>query len=188
MSCSGSEDFERIRDLEASYEALYQFVRSTFPLKLKRWTDAEDILQETLIEAWKYGNSNPDSSPSSISWLRTVARRKIIDCIRRYATQKRSIELQEPLQFDVDSEGVHAPEPSARLEQLEAGLILAEAISQLSTRHRKAISMRFFEGLTYADVADGLDITPRAAQMLVRRSIENLRRNLAPYQKQLHDV
>jgi RNA polymerase sigma-70 factor (ECF subfamily) len=161
---------------EVNYAALTHFVRTTLPPKLRRQTDAEDILQETFIEAWQCNDSSSDGAANSMVWLRTVAKRKIIDCARRCGTRKRASDAVEPQQIDRRSISSSELAPSIFLEKQEAERILSDALSALSVRHRNAILLRFFDQLSYSDVAKELEISPKAAQMLVKRATVQLRR------------
>ena len=171
-------DSERSRDLHANYPALSRFVQSKLPPELRRLTDADDILQETFIEAWRYGASSYGAhvSATSIVWLRTVAKRKIIDWVRHRGARKRASDNNEPLAIHDCSESASTPAPGSDLEKQEAERILLDALEQLSPRHRMVIRLRFFEQLSFEGVAQELDVSTKAAQMLVKRATVRLKR------------
>lgn len=176
-------DPERSRLLHTNYHALSRFVQARLPADLRRLTDAEDILQETFIEAWRYGASSykAHASSSSIVWLRTVAKRKIIDWVRRHSANKRAgdraISQETPkCHLASTKPRIEQLAPSSNLEREEAERILSDALAELSRRHRTAIRLRFFEQLPFDDVGTELGVSSKAAQMIVKRATLKLKR------------
>jgi len=57
---------------------------------------------------------------------------------------------------------------------------LRQAISQLSPRQQEAIHLRFYENTSFEDIANIMEITPRAAYKLIYRSISALQKVYQP--------
>ena len=53
---------------------------------------------------------------------------------------------------------------------------LRQAMEKLSARERELVALKFFAGLTTAEIASVISVGERAAAMRVHRTIEKLRR------------
>ncbi len=56
---------------------------------------------------------------------------------------------------------------------------LPDAISRLSARQRMVVVARFYEGRSFEDIAETLNICPATARSLLRHGLNNLRRHFA---------
>ena len=108
---------------------------------------AEDIVQETLLRAWRTPSVLDQSEASARGWLFTVARHLVID-------GKRS--AQNRHEFGTDS----LPEPIGADETdriLDAWLV-ADALASLSIEHRAVLVHAYYGGRSVAEIAHELDI------------------------------
>ncbi len=140
---------------EASLRALYDGhapVLLAYALRLTGGdrARAEDIVQETLLRAWRHLEVLDDSAGSVRPWLFTVAQRLAIDAHR--ARRSRPPETGDaPL----------AAMPS--LDDVEATLdriVVADALHALSAEHRAVIVETYYRGRSVADAARVLGIPP----------------------------
>ncbi|MBN6040824.1 sigma-70 family RNA polymerase sigma factor [Amycolatopsis sp. 195334CR] len=108
---------------------------------------AEDVVQETLLRAWKHPRVLDQSQGSARAWLFTVARRIAIDDWRSAATRS-EVTTDAPPEQPV-------PDDTERALQ---GWLVAEALGQLSDRHREVLVLCFFQGYSVADAARRLGV------------------------------
>jgi RNA polymerase sigma-70 factor (ECF subfamily) len=108
--------------------------------------EAEDILQETFLKAYKNldhfeGNSN------MYTWLYSIARNKCIDEFRKrkYESNRSSIPVEE---FELESDEFKAK------DQKEDVDLLKEAISKLPEMLRSIVVMKSIDGLTYPEISE----------------------------------
>ena len=110
---------------------------------------AEDVVQETLLRAWRHRDSVLESPPPALrSWLFTVARNLVID---EWRTRRARTEL---LVADV-------PEGSTQddiSDQLLLSWIVAEAVTRLSAEHRAVLLECYFRGRPVAEAARRLGV------------------------------
>ena len=108
---------------------------------------AEDIVQETLLRAWRHPSVLDQSEQSARAWLFTVARNLVID-------SKRSARSMHEIVTDEVPEERSADATDAILESW----IVADALSSLTVEHRAVIVHAYFAGRTVAETAAHLQI------------------------------
>jgi RNA polymerase sigma-70 factor (ECF subfamily) len=145
--------------------------------------DAEDILQETFIKAYRHiGNFDGRSSIST--WLYRIAtnealmllRRKRPDAISFEAPSSKETEPQEPLQI-VD----WCCLPEQEYLTSEGRARLTEAMERLPTSMRVVFLLRDIEGLSTRETAEVLDISEMAVKTRLSRARLRLREDLSNY-------
>jgi RNA polymerase sigma-70 factor (TIGR02960 family) len=148
--------------------------------------DAEDLLQETLVSAWR-GLGQFEGRASVRSWLYRIATNRSLDALR--ASRRRPEDLQrmsdmpEPTRYgdaiwlepfpDVLLDGIadDAPGPEARYEAREAiALAFTAGLQHLPAQQRAVLVLRDVLGFTAAEVAEMLDGTEASVSSLLRRA------------------
>ncbi|GLZ02251.1 sigma-70 family RNA polymerase sigma factor [Actinoplanes sp. NBRC 103695] len=147
---SGAEDGD-----EAALRYLQQVHRPVLLKFLIRLTDgdvhrAEDIVQETMLRAWRHPEARGADGRWSRSWLFTVARRVLIDQVR--SASARVGEVRE----SVSEERVRAEEDE--IERLIDAQEVREALSGLPDRLRIPLVAIYYEERSIAEVAVMLDV------------------------------
>ena len=154
----------------------------------ERWDrkfDASDIVQQTLLEAWK-GESQfrGDSSGERIAWLRTILGRVISREVRHYdGTQKRDPNRELDLESSLNQSSImlsnmlvsDTASPSVHADDREQQTIIAEVLEALPDDYRQVIVYRNLQGLSHAEIATKLGRTESAVRMLWLRALKQLR-------------
>src|SRR6187200_1108844 len=89
---------------------------------------AEDLVQETLLRAWRHPEALDPARGSARAWLFTTARRLAIDAWRRREARVGEVITDAP------------PEPGGSLDEADRAVeewTIAEALGQLSPSHRE---------------------------------------------------
>src|SRR6185312_8768008 len=156
--------------------------------------DAEDVLQDTLLAAWR-GLANFEERSTLRTWLYRVATNTCLNALR--AGRRRpamawpgNVEPPEPSQLgevvwlepypDALLEGVAdaSPGPVARYELTEAvSLAFVTALQLLPPRQRAVLILRDVLGYHAAEVAGMLDTTIESVTSALKRARASLRRN-----------
>jgi len=146
--------------------------------------DAEDLVQETLLAAWR-GLDAFEERASMRAWLYRIATNRSLDVLRasRRRHESRMIEMPEPTRYgepiwlqpypDVLLEGVpdHAPGPEALYEAKEAvALAFIVGLQRLPPQQRAVLVLRDVLGFRAAEVAETLDTTEASVNNLLRRA------------------
>jgi RNA polymerase sigma-70 factor, ECF subfamily len=134
--------------------------------------DAEDIVQETFLRAYKQMHRF-DGRASFGTWLYRIAANCSLDLLR--ARRVRG-ELQPGLDGAASSDP--SPERVTRSKQLAS--MLDHALEQLSDAERTAFLLRHYEGCTIEEIAKVLGVRNSAAKHSVFRAVQKLRCALEP--------
>jgi RNA polymerase sigma-70 factor (TIGR02960 family) len=148
--------------------------------------DAEDLLQETLLAAWR-GLGQYQGRASVRAWLYRIATNRSLDALR--ASRRRPEDLQrmtevteptrrtEPIWLepypDVLLEGIpdEAPGPEARYETKEAiALAFIVGLQHLPPQQRAVLMLRDVLGFRAGEVAEMIDTTEASVNSLLRRA------------------
>lgn len=139
----------------------------TFVVRLtagdRHW--AEDVVQETMIRAWRSTDQLDPDAPSLMPWLATVARRIVIDDKRRKDARPRE-----------SGEGAleSVPMPD-EMEDLLRQVIMSEALKSLSPAHREILNETILRDRSVNDAAEILGIPVGTVKSRVYYAIRALR-------------
>jgi RNA polymerase sigma-70 factor (ECF subfamily) len=124
---------------------------------LARWltrneADAEDIVQEAYLRAFKYygGFRGGDSR----SWLLTIVR----NTCYTWMQQNRARELTTVFDDEIESLGSDAANPESRLLSSIDSQLLKQALEALPIEFREVVVLRELEGMSYKEIADIADV------------------------------
>jgi RNA polymerase sigma-70 factor (ECF subfamily) len=147
--------------------------------------DAEDLLQETLLAAWR-GLEQFEGRASVRAWLYRIATNRSLDVLRasrRRADDQRMTQMPEPTRWsepvwlqpypDVLLEGIpdEAPGPDARYETKEAiALAFIVGLQHLPPEQRAVLVLRDVLGYRAREVAEMLETSEAAVNSLLRRA------------------
>ncbi len=130
---------------------------------------AEDVLSDVYLTIWKRAGAFEPGRASPISWLATIARNRAIDW-------RRSTGRAAPIRVD-DIAEVADDRASAEEVMLvdERAAQLYGCLDQLDQRQKDAIRTAFFEGLTYAELAQRDAVPLGTMKSWVRRGLLRLK-------------
>ena len=164
---------------EAIEEVLARHEKQVFRFGLRMCgseEDARDVLQETLIAAFR-GLPEFRGDADLSTWLYQIARSFCIKARRRHAGEpKEKVSLDEPEARRVPGD---APVPDARVHAREIGDVLQAAILSLPISHREVIVLKDVEGLTAEEVARVLKEDVSAVKSRLHRARGGLRQAVA---------
>ena len=148
--------------------------------------DAEDILQETFIKAFRYLKGF-DGRSSISTWLYRVATNEALMFLRRKHPELVSID--EPVETE---EGEREPLeivdwcclPEEELMSAEGRAYLDKAMTSLPYNLRVVFLLREIEGLSTQEVAEVLNLSESAVKTRLSRARFHLREDLSTYYKE----
>jgi RNA polymerase sigma-70 factor (ECF subfamily) len=134
-------------------DSLYNYGR----LLTRNETEAEDLLQETLLHAFRgLGSLNPDLNAKV--WLLKIMKHAQIDRCRRKLARPIEEELRDDLGPEEDPRAHAVPlNPEEILLRRLAIDEVRTAIRRLPPAWREVVELRDIEGLTYQEIAQVID-------------------------------
>lgn len=157
----------------AAFRTLYDLTSAKlFGIVLRICNDrqaAEEVLSDVYLTVWKRAGAYEPGRASPISWLATIARNRAIDW-RRSAKRAPSTPLDEAP--DVADERANAVD---LLLEDESARALHLCLDKLDDRQRIAIRTAFFDGLTYAELAERQSVPLGTMKSWVRRGLHRLK-------------
>jgi len=128
---------------------------------------AEDVVQETLLRAWRTPRILADDPARTRAWMLTVARRIVIDEARsaRRRHEETTEELPEPaVSAEVDE-----------IDRLFEAILIEEALASLTREHRAAIVKVYYGGASVAQAAADLDVPEGTVKSRLHYGLRALR-------------
>jgi len=161
-----SGDPETLARLQALYwSRLLQFARRIVEAR----ADPEDVVQEAFIRLWTH-RERWDARGSLRSLLYTLTRNAALDELRRYKRSERALHEAEP--------PVAPPAPSDDTIAADLRRAAADAVGRLPPQRREVFRLAREEGLTYAEIADVLGLSPQTVANHMSLALTDLRRAL----------
>jgi len=127
---------------------------------------AEDVVQETLLRAWRHPDAMAPERGSPRPWLFAVARRVGVDAHRRRAARPREVG-DESLAF--------VPDPVDEIERALESWLVTDALSALSPPHREVLLQTYFRGRTVSEAAEVLGVPPGTVKSRTHYALQALR-------------
>ncbi|HCS40317.1 MAG TPA: RNA polymerase subunit sigma-24 [Anaerolineaceae bacterium] len=146
--------------------------------------DAEDVLQETYMKAFKALPTFEGRSSIS-TWLHRIAVNEALMMIRKRKTPMVSVDDTLPFESDEESSGIEIVDfcclPEKELLSSESRKFMDQAIQRLPETLKTVFVLRDLEGLSIQETAEALQITENNVKTRLLRARLRLRQELAVY-------
>jgi RNA polymerase sigma-70 factor (ECF subfamily) len=130
---------------------------------------AQDIVQETLLRAWRHPEVVDGRAEAIRSWLFTVTRHVAIDMWR---TQSRHDDI-------IEQQPTDRPYPVEPIEQAMTAMHVRGALAQLTPEHRQIIVEVYYLGRSVTEIARLLNIPEGTVKSRTYYGLRHLRRLLS---------
>jgi RNA polymerase sigma-70 factor (ECF subfamily) len=168
------------RAFRALFDAHHQRVFNLAYRYLRNAADAEDVLQETFIKAYRgLPTFDPDRSQNFSGWINRICVNCSLDALRR-GGRKENMSLESDAAAGLPAQNPEAnPERTARNREVRERVELA--LGRLSPRQRLIFTMRHYDGYTTREIAEAVETTEGAVKKHLFRAVEALKRRLRRY-------
>ena len=147
---------------------------------------AEDLAQDVFVRVFKARlRYEPEAKFST--WLFTIANNVASNALRS-RSRRREVGVPEgngadstPLALDQLAKAASGFMPTRALDKAEQAEMVRSAVASLSERQRMALLLAKFEGMSYQDIAQTMDLSVQAIKSLLSRARVNLKEMLTPY-------
>jgi RNA polymerase sigma-70 factor, ECF subfamily len=147
--------------------------------------EAEDLAQEVFLRVYRNRKKYTPKAKFS-TWFFTIANNLALNALRN-RSRKPNVPLNPhdsgPLGARPEEQLVrdHGVTPSFGMRQAELAARIQEALDTLNERQKMAIVLNKFEDMNYADIAEVMELTPKAIKSLLSRARARLRDALSGY-------
>jgi RNA polymerase sigma-70 factor (ECF subfamily) len=133
---------------------------------LPQRADAEDALQETFLQVWSQPGRYDPARGSVAVWLQMIARSRGLD-------RRRQLHSGPP--EPAMSRAGGPANPLRALEESETAQEVRQALARLPAEQGQALSLAFFDGLTYEEVATRQGVPLGTAKTRIRLAMSRMR-------------
>jgi RNA polymerase sigma-70 factor (ECF subfamily) len=177
-------------DNAAAFEELMRRYQSRIMTVLEHMVgqrgQAEDLAQDVFLRVYRARKNYAPRAKFS-TWLFTITNNVASNALRSLS-RRREINVEpagsgamaaNPL--DEMAQAASGWMPARRVDKAERAEIVRLAMQSLNDRQRMAVLLSKFEDMSYADIAQTMQLTPQAIKSLLSRARGNLRDILEPY-------
>ncbi|SEO06160.1 RNA polymerase sigma factor, sigma-70 family [Mucilaginibacter gossypiicola] len=173
---------EYLKGDENSFKHIYELYSSPLLRYGFKFTQDEDLIaeavQDLFVKLWK-NRKTIGETPSVKNYLYKSFRRVLIEKLQFSARTIAFPITDEIIQFNFELGHDHVLIRKERLSQLQASL--EKALSQMSDKQREVIYLKYYEDMSYEEIAEMMDITTKGAYKLLYRALDSLRENLGGF-------
>lgn len=148
-------------------------------------TDAQDIVQEAFLKAYRY-LANFRFECSFYTWLYRIVTNVALDSMRRKKTRREEpATITDAAGGSIDLLGNVSDErsmanPARELENKELSTKIHAALDKLTPRERMVFEMKHYQGMRLRAIGEVLNTTEETAKNTLFRATKKLRADLAP--------
>jgi RNA polymerase sigma-70 factor (ECF subfamily) len=164
---------------EAFASLLKRYVKGVFSFVARSTLDdAEDIVQDIFLKAWKNLKKYDSKSAKFKTWLMRITRNTVIDAVRK----KRPLVFSH---FETDEGDAFTPEvadpeplPEELIARAQDACDVQEILQKISLPHREVLLLHYMSHQSFEEIAVILGVSASTVRSRHRRGISMLRRQL----------
>jgi RNA polymerase sigma-70 factor, ECF subfamily len=130
--------------------------------------DAEDAVQEIFVDVWKNADKFDESKSSETTFIAMIARRRLIDRIRKVNRSPKSDSIEDML---VEPQNRFDESMQVSIEAKQA----AKAFETLRPEQRQVLQLSIYHGYSHQEIADVLAMPIGTVKTHARRGIMHVR-------------
>jgi RNA polymerase sigma-70 factor (ECF subfamily) len=162
---------------------LLAYIQRQLGSRLRQKVEAEDVLQETSMDAVRRVAEFADLEREPFGWLCQIAEHRLIDAHRKFfQSQKRAGDREVSIDEQRNDAGgkfadllvASMTTPSAAFSRNHKEFRLQAAMAELPEETRDVLRLRYVEGLQTKEIAERIGKSDGAVRVLLTRSVQKL--------------
>lgn len=145
---------------------VYKVARQLLPTQ----AEAEDAVQDIFVRLWQTADRFDPRRARLVTWVMLIARRHLIDQLRRKSVRPKPSLLDEDL-----TEEVRTGEPGLKTQTDERNTELRRQLAKLPELQRIVIERSYLQGYTLREVSQQLDTPLGTVKSALSRGLNKLR-------------
>ena len=199
---SAEKEFVLLHDNDAELLALLSRVGERCPLSFRRLyaltcdqlfgivcrinrdrAEAEDVLQEVYVKVWSVASQFDAARGRPIHWLSGIAHHAAIDSLRRRGARPDRQPVGALFGEDDPYWGMASgdPDPLDNVINLASANAVRQSLASLSAEQRQSLTLAFFDGLSYPQIAQRMGRPTGTVKSWVRRTLRVMRGGLTAH-------
>ncbi len=152
--------------------------------RLRGKLDPSDVVQQALLQAHeKRDQFRGTTDAERLGWLRAILTHTLAEAVRRFGRRQRNVALERSLEASLEESSARLEEwlaashssPSERTAREEEFARLADALARLPDDQRRALELRYLQGLAVEAISRLMDRSEPSVTGLLRRGLQKLR-------------
>ncbi|MDZ7616071.1 MAG: RNA polymerase sigma factor [Patescibacteria group bacterium] len=140
---------------------------------VRQHADAEDAVQDVLIDVWRNAARFDSTIASEATFIATIAHRRLVD---RHRKQSRRIATQTMVEEPALGDRSH----QADLEEREDAQRVRQFMGRLRAEEKRVLELGLLEGLSQSQISEASGMPLGTVKTHTRRGLKRLREMLAP--------
>ena len=168
-------------DLERFRPFLTTLARILLDAKLRSKFDASDIVQHTLMDAFRQLDKFRGSTDAELkAWLKTALLHDMLDLVAKFTGDGRNVDVEIPIHNSSRrlADWLSDPQtsPSSHAARKEEVVRLAEAFARLPEDQRTAVELHLIQEYSLKETAQRMGKSFGSVASLIHRGVEGLRK------------
>lgn len=145
--------------------------------------EAEDVLQEVYVKVWSVSAQFDAARGRPIHWLSSIAHHAAIDSLRRRSARPDRQHFTAPFGEDDPYLGLASgdADPLDHVMNLASANAVRQCLASLSAEQRQSLTLAFFDGLSYPQIAQRMGRPASTVKSWVRRTLRVMRGGLSAH-------
>jgi RNA polymerase sigma factor (sigma-70 family) len=137
---------------------------------------AEDILQDVFTSVWRFRQTYDPNKGKLTTWLHRIT---VNECSRKKSRKTSAV-------ISLEQKGIDLPEMKHQFQPEETSITkeeydrLLRAMEALDTKHRSVLVLRYFNDLSYREIAKALEIPLGTVKSRLNQSLRYLKEQMNP--------
>lgn len=162
-----NKPFQTKSDFESIFKEYFEPLCNFINKYINNWEDSREVVQNTFYKVWQ-NREKIEVKTTIKNYLFQASKNTMIDQIRR---SKKEIELTKGIIERIEAQ----PIDDSLMDESMIKRSIIEGLKHLKPKNRQIFELNKFEGLSYKEIAEYLNISERAVEDNIARALKSLK-------------